>query len=351
MIINIASKEKAIYILANVWKGMQEGIHVGLTGEKELFASLKRVSRKNECVFPILSYAYHHHHYRSLKTDSPGIPSVVFINLSLPGKVIPHEIEKAKRMLPYAVFILYSDETDFPRCLDELPNDDWKKQFRHYYSLKKNAGSNEEEFDKRVREILDEAILTSIRKREEAPQYHTAFISYSHQDKKFAFWLYDNLRSHGIRCWLDHKELVAGDKIHSKVEQAIQERDKILLCASKHSLSSWWVDNEINSAIAKEQLLWKKYGAETLTLIPLNLDNFIFSNEWESSWKNQITSRISPDFTLWKERISLDNVKDVDEQISRIQEFERKGEEVIISIQMAMDSLIRALLIKPERDK
>jgi hypothetical protein len=98
--------------------------------------------------------------------------------------------------------------------------------------------------------------------------------------------------------WLDEKNMIAGQRISSSVE-AITENDKILLCASRSSLTSWWVENEINSTIAKERALWKETGSEHLVLIPLNLDNYMFSGEWQSGWKNQIVSRLAPDFSKW----------------------------------------------------
>lgn len=77
------------------------------------------------------------------------------------------------------------------------------------------------------------------------------------------------------------------------------ESDLSHLCASRNSLTSWWVENEMSSVISKEQRLWKKTRRETLVLIPLNLDGFMFSDEWQSGWKNQIASRLAPDFTGW----------------------------------------------------
>jgi TIR domain len=146
--------------------------------------------------------------------------------------------------------------------------------------------------------LLDVATATAIEKVKCA-RIFSAFISYSHADHEFAQWLHDALTARGIKCWLDKKQLLAGDRIHTKVESAIQERDKILLCASSASLTSWWVDNELNSVIIKEQALWKQTGEETLALIPLNLDGFMFTDVWKSGWRSQIVSRLAPDFTKW----------------------------------------------------
>jgi hypothetical protein len=114
------------------------------------------------------------------------------------------------------------------------------------------------------------------------------------------------LTEYGVSTWLDEKEMVAGDRISTKVAKAIQDQQKILLCASESSLTSWWVDNEINSAISKEQLLWKEKGKESLVIIPLNLDGYLFSNRWNSGWKDQITSRLAPDFTGWRRFVDID---------------------------------------------
>ena len=75
----------------------------------------------------------------------------------------------------------------------------------------------------------------------QAIEFYSCFVSYSRTDKSFARRLHDALQGRGIRCWLDEKQMLPGDDIYEQVDRGIRLWDKVLLCCSKDSLTSWWV--------------------------------------------------------------------------------------------------------------
>jgi hypothetical protein len=149
----------------------------------------------------------------------------------------------------------------------------------------------------------------------------SCFISYSHEDKAFARLLHDRLQGQGIRCWLDEHQLLPGDDLHEGIDRGIRLWDKVLLCASKSSLSSWWMDGEINRAFQKEAQIMKERGKKVLALIPLNLDGLLFSADYQSGKKAEITSRVAANFVGWEKDNAL-----FDRELDKVIRALRTGE-------------------------
>jgi len=76
--------------------------------------------------------------------------------------------------------------------------------------------------------------------------------------------------------------------------------DKVLLCCSKDSLTSWWVGNGFGRELAKEHALMKDGKKTVLLLSPLDLDGYLF-NRWDSGRASQVRERLAADFKGWEE--------------------------------------------------
>ncbi len=129
-------------------------------------------------------------------------------------------------------------------------------------------------------------------------QFYSCFISYSHEDKSFARRLHDGLQGRGVRCWLDEHQVLPGDDLYEQVDRGIRLWDKVLLCCSEASLTSWWVEREIDRAFKKEMELKKDRGVSVLAIIPLDLDGHFMS--WDHPHAAALQKRMAADFTDWE---------------------------------------------------
>jgi len=78
------------------------------------------------------------------------------------------------------------------------------------------------------------------------------FISYSHADQTIVHQIAADLMKHNAHVWVDSWELNVGDSIVSRVQQAIQESDALLVVLSKTSVASEWCKKELNAALIRE---------------------------------------------------------------------------------------------------
>jgi hypothetical protein len=150
---------------------------------------------------------------------------------------------------------------------------------------------------------IDEELLAIVRTWIDRPvEFCSVFLSHSFLDKLFARKLYADLRSVGVDCWFDEKQILPGDNILDLVDQGIRIWDRLILVCSKSSLSvrsGWWVEQEVERALAKERQL-RLTGSRFSVLVPITLDNYIF-DRWENRFKANVIDKHVGDFRKWQE--------------------------------------------------
>jgi uncharacterized protein YjbI with pentapeptide repeats len=128
----------------------------------------------------------------------------------------------------------------------------------------------------------------------QAIQYYSCFISYSSKDEEFAQRLHNDLQAKGVRCWFAPEDLKIGAKIRPTIDETIRLHDKLLLVLSEHSVTSQWVEQEVETALARER------KQDETVLFPIRLDNMVM--EMEGGWPALIkNTRNIGDFCQWKE--------------------------------------------------
>jgi len=146
---------------------------------------------------------------------------------------------------------------------------------------------------------LDDELLVVVRNWVGQPiEFHSIFLSHSSLDKEFARRLYRDLRSLGIRCWLDEKELLPGDSVLGEIDEGIRLWDRLLLVCSRNSLgptTGWWVEEELERALAKEREMRRAGSPTSGTVIPITIDDYVFVN-WDGRYRSTILERHVGDF-------------------------------------------------------
>lgn len=136
-----------------------------------------------------------------------------------------------------------------------------------------------------------------------AIEFYSCFISYSSKDQPFAERLYADLQSKGVRCWFAPEDIKIGDKFRQRIDEAIRIHDKLLVILSEDSVSSAWVEEEVESAMERER------RDNRLVLFPVSLDDAVMnsSQAWAASLRRM---RHIGDFRKWKEHDSYQKAFD-----------------------------------------
>ena len=92
------------------------------------------------------------------------------------------------------------------------------------------------------------------------------FLSHSSSDKSIVISLALDLQKRGISTWLDAFDILPGESIVTKINEAIDECTFALLFLSKNSVKSNWVMKEW------ETMLWDEINSGKIKIIPVKLE-------------------------------------------------------------------------------
>jgi TIR domain-containing protein/pentapeptide repeat protein len=161
-----------------------------------------------------------------------------------------------------------------------------------YYS----KGSLPEEF-LRGCGVADDFITYASSLTTKAIEFHSCFISYSSQDQNFVYRFYADLQAKGVRCWFAPEDLKIGDKTRVRIDESIRVHEKLLVILSKHSITSNWVEKEVETAMEQE------HRQKRTVLFPIRVDDEVM--KVQSGWPADIRrTRNIGDFRLWKNKSS-----------------------------------------------
>ena len=125
-------------------------------------------------------------------------------------------------------------------------------------------------------------------------QFYRCFISHASQDRKFVDRLYEDLQNKGVRCWFAPEDMKIGDRIRDTIDQQIRLQERVLVVLSVASITSPWVENEVEAALEEEE----RRPERPTVLVPITIDHAV--EETNRAWARTIKrTRQIGDFTQW----------------------------------------------------
>lgn len=150
-------------------------------------------------------------------------------------------------------------------------------------------------------EILIREALKISRTEVSHPKYHGIFLCHSSADKPFVRKLKKDLEKKGVQhTWIDEGELLIGDSLLSKIEEAIDKTKYFGVILSPEAVASKWVKRELEMAMTRE------LEGDSIVVLPL-----VFK---KCELPRYVKSRVYGDFT------SPESYKDgLEKLLSRLQ--------------------------------
>jgi TIR domain/Pentapeptide repeats (8 copies) len=142
---------------------------------------------------------------------------------------------------------------------------------------------------------VPDAFITYVKSLVGQPiEFDSCFLSCSSKDKEFAERLHADLQSKGVRCWFAPEDLKIGDKFRSRIDESIRIFDKLMLILSQDSITSPWVEDEVEAALERER------RESRLVLFPVRLDDAIMQTDvaWAAHLRQK---RHIGDFSEWQQ--------------------------------------------------
>jgi len=137
--------------------------------------------------------------------------------------------------------------------------------------------------------IQNIALLT-----EKGLSHKNCFISHAAKDLEFAEKLYTDLQNKGVRCWMAPDDMKIGDQTWGSIYHYIRMRDSVLIILSGDSVSSDWIESEVNAALTEENKRKKPI------FFPIRVDAAVLGSD--QAWAEYINkTRNLCDFSNWKE--------------------------------------------------
>jgi len=113
---------------------------------------------------------------------------------------------------------------------------------------------------------LDARVIDALGKPRDGNGYRSCFMSYASQDSRIVQNIFDFLSSKGVPCFKAPESLEIGASTRDAIYQAIADRDCLLVVLSQNSISSNWVEHEVERALAKER------ESKTHCILPIRID-------------------------------------------------------------------------------